>query len=109
MGSPAVAWRVAFSVDVCPSDCLNLVGLSQIATDPRLAALAKAQLGLDPEQLQAFEPGELDAFGGAMLKDETACGARTDCYWVAAVTDSETGKEKRRAYCRLKRTTQKKK
>jgi hypothetical protein len=43
------------------------------------------------------------------LKDETACGARTDCYWVAAVTDSETGKEKRRAYCRLKRTTQKKK
>lgn len=60
-------------VDVCPSDCLNLVGLSQIATDPRLAALAKAQLGLDPEQLQAFEPGELDAFGGAMLKDETAC------------------------------------
>lgn len=60
-------------VDVCPSDCLNLVGLSQIATDPRLLALARAQLGLDPEQLQGFEPGELDALGGAMLKDETAC------------------------------------
>lgn len=60
-------------VDVCPSDCLSLVGLSQIATDPRLSALAKAQLGLDPEQLQGFEPGELDALGGAMLKDETAC------------------------------------
>jgi hypothetical protein len=43
------------------------------------------------------------------LKDETACGARTNCYWVAAVTDSETGKQKRKAYCRLKRTTQKKK
>jgi len=43
------------------------------------------------------------------VKDETACGARTDCYWVAAVTDSKTGKEKRGAYCRIKRTTQKKK
>ncbi len=43
------------------------------------------------------------------LKDETACGARTDCNWVAAVTDSATGKEKRRAHCRLKRATQKKK
>ena len=42
------------------------------------------------------------------LKDKTACGARTDCYWVAAVTDA-TGKEKRGAYCRIKRTTQKKK
>jgi hypothetical protein len=42
------------------------------------------------------------------LKDKTACGARTDCYWVAAVTD-QTGKEKRRAYCRIKRTSQKKK
>jgi hypothetical protein len=41
------------------------------------------------------------------LKDETACGARTDCNWVAAVTDSSTGKEKRRAHCRLKRATQK--
>ncbi|HEX6899248.1 MAG TPA: FAD-dependent oxidoreductase [Thermoanaerobaculia bacterium] len=60
-------------VDVCPSDCLRLVGLSQIAADPRLAALAQAQLGLDTEELAAFEPGELDAFGGAMLKDETAC------------------------------------
>jgi formate dehydrogenase (NADP+) beta subunit len=60
-------------VDVCPSDCLNLVGLSQVATDPRLAALALAQLDLEAEQLQAFDPCELDALGGVMLKDETAC------------------------------------
>jgi NADPH-dependent glutamate synthase beta subunit-like oxidoreductase/ferredoxin len=60
-------------VDVCPSDCLNLVGLSQVATDPRLAALALAQLDLDAEQLQAFDQCELDALGGVMLKDETAC------------------------------------
>jgi ferredoxin len=66
-------------VDVCPSDCLHLVGLSQIATDPRLAALAQAQLGIEPEQLAAFEPYELDALGGAMLKDETACIRCTMC------------------------------
>jgi hypothetical protein len=42
------------------------------------------------------------------LKDESACGARTDCGWVAAVTDSKTGKEKRKAYCRRKPPSQKK-
>ncbi len=43
------------------------------------------------------------------LKDETACGARTDCNWVAAVTDSKTGKEKRKAYCRRAPAAAKKK
>ncbi len=60
-------------VDVCPDDCLHLVGLSQVAQDNRLATLAQAQLGLDPEALKQFEPAELDALGGVMLKDETAC------------------------------------
>jgi NADPH-dependent glutamate synthase beta subunit-like oxidoreductase/NAD-dependent dihydropyrimidine dehydrogenase PreA subunit len=66
-------------VDVCPSDCLQLVGLSQVAADARLGALAQAQLGLEPGQLDAFEPGELDALGGVMLKDETACIRCTMC------------------------------
>ncbi len=60
-------------VDVCPDDCLHLVGLSQVAQDPRLAVLAEAQLGIEPERLKAFDPVELDALGGVMLKDETAC------------------------------------
>ena len=34
------------------------------------------------------------------LKEELACKAREDCQWVAAVVDSKTGKEKRKAYCR---------
>ena len=34
------------------------------------------------------------------LKEELACKARDDCQWVAAVVDSKTGKEKRKAYCR---------
>jgi NADPH-dependent glutamate synthase beta subunit-like oxidoreductase/ferredoxin len=60
-------------VDVCPDDCLHLVGLSQVAQDPRLLALAQAQLGVAAEQLAAFDAAELDALGGVMLKDETAC------------------------------------
>ncbi len=60
-------------VDVCPDDCLHLVGLSQVASDERLMAMAEAQLGLDRAQLAKFEPQELDALGGVMLKDETAC------------------------------------
>ena len=30
-------------VDVCPDDCLHLVGLSQVASDPRLLTLAKSE------------------------------------------------------------------
>lgn len=60
-------------VDVCPDDCLTLVGLSQVAADERLRVMAESQLGITAEQLAAFEPFELDALGGVMLKDETAC------------------------------------
>ena len=60
-------------VDVCPDDCLYLVGLSQVASDPRLLAMAGEQLGITKETLAAFAPAELDALGGVMLKDETAC------------------------------------
>ena len=34
------------------------------------------------------------------IKEETGCRARDDCQWVAAVVDTKTGKEKRKAYCR---------
>jgi hypothetical protein len=36
------------------------------------------------------------------LKEEAACEAREDCTWVAAVVDSKSGKERRKAYCRAK-------
>ncbi len=60
-------------VDVCPDDCLHLVGLSQVAADPRLMALAQSQLGITAAQLETLEPAQLDDLGAAMLKDETAC------------------------------------
>jgi len=43
------------------------------------------------------------------LKDESGCGARTDCSWIAASINEKTKKETRRAYCRSKpKTTTKK-
>jgi hypothetical protein len=42
------------------------------------------------------------------LKDEFACRGRDDCQWVAAVIDSKTGKEKRKAYCGRKPAPKKK-
>jgi hypothetical protein len=42
------------------------------------------------------------------LKEEFACRARDDCSWVAAIVDSKTGKDKRKAYCRRKPASQKK-
>ena len=60
-------------VDVCPDDCLHLVGLAQVASNPELAALAEKQLGISNQDLHAYSPVELNRMGAVMLKDETAC------------------------------------
>ncbi len=60
-------------VDVCPLDCLHLVGLSQVAQSAELGALAERQLGLASADLAACDPTVLDEAGAVMLKDETAC------------------------------------
>lgn len=60
-------------VDVCPDDCLHLVGLAQVAANPEMAALAKRQLGISAQELSAYTPVELNRMGAVMLKDETAC------------------------------------
>jgi hypothetical protein len=71
-----------------------------------LLAASLANVSAQPAKAPA-QPAKAPAC--VTLKDETACGARTDCNWVAAVTDSKTGKEKRKAYCRRTPATQKKK
>ena len=43
------------------------------------------------------------------ITDNDACVAREDCSWVRASIDSKTGKEKRKAYCRVKPKTPPKK
>jgi hypothetical protein len=42
------------------------------------------------------------------LKDEFACRGRDDCQWNAAVLDTKTGKEKRKASCGPKPAAKKK-
>ena len=42
------------------------------------------------------------------LKDEFACRGRDDCQWNAAVVDSKTGKEKKKASCGRKPAAKKK-
>lgn len=36
------------------------------------------------------------------ISDEAKCKAEATCSWIAALTDSKTGKQKRKAYCRTK-------
>ena len=36
------------------------------------------------------------------ISDEAKCKADATCSWIAALTDSKTGKQKRKAYCRTK-------
>ena len=43
------------------------------------------------------------------VKEETACKANDSCRWIAAIMDSKTGKEKRKAYCRTQGKSTKKK
>jgi hypothetical protein len=36
------------------------------------------------------------------IADEAACKANATCTWIAAVMDKQTGKQKRKAYCKSK-------
>jgi hypothetical protein len=36
------------------------------------------------------------------IADEAACKANAACTWIAAVMDKQTGKQKRKAYCKSK-------
>ena len=61
-------------VDVCPTYCLALVPLTQIAADPRLEKVLVRRYGLDVARLGAEEgPAAVRATGSAMLKDEELC------------------------------------
>jgi hypothetical protein len=36
------------------------------------------------------------------IADEAACKANATCTWIAALMDKQTGKQKRKAYCKTK-------
>jgi len=61
-------------VDVCPTYCLALVPLTQIASDPRLEEALLRRYGVDTARLAAEEgPAAVREAGSAMLKDEELC------------------------------------
>ncbi|KAB2920762.1 MAG: hypothetical protein F9K29_00350 [Hyphomicrobiaceae bacterium] len=43
------------------------------------------------------------------ITEEAACKADATCSWIAALVDSKTGKQKRKAYCKTKPKPPKKK
>jgi hypothetical protein len=66
------------------------------------AAVIIAALVYGGVSAQERRTAEAKAAACNSLKDESACGGREDCSWVAASVDPKTNKEKRRAYCRSK-------
>ncbi|HTY58674.1 MAG TPA: FAD-dependent oxidoreductase [Bacteroidota bacterium] len=61
-------------VDVCPTYCLALVPLTQIASDARLEEVFVRRYGTDVARLAAEEgPAAVRSTGSAMLKDEELC------------------------------------
>jgi formate dehydrogenase beta subunit len=60
-------------VDVCPESLLRLVGLSCLVNDEHWMTAAAQNFGVNPEELRALTPEELDSFGAVMMKDETTC------------------------------------
>jgi len=60
--------------DVCPTSCLALVPLSEIALDPGLREAVKRRYGADPfEKAEAQGPDAVNELGSAMIKDEERC------------------------------------
>ena len=61
-------------VDVCPTYCLALVPLTQIALDPRMEELFVRRYGVNIARLADEEgPSAVRATGSAMIKDEELC------------------------------------
>lgn len=61
-------------VDVCPTYCLALVPLTQIASDARVEELFVQRYGMSMAQLAGEEgPSAVRAAGSAMIKDEELC------------------------------------
>ena len=64
------------------------------------AAIVFAALAYGGVSAQEKKKAEPKPAACNSLKEESACGARDDCSWIAASIDQKTQKEKRKAYCR---------
>ena len=63
-----------------------------------LGAAAQAQQKLP----QSSPPKATTKSACNQISDAAKCKAEATCSWIAALTDSKTGKQKRKAYCRTK-------
>ena len=67
-----------------------------------IAAAAQAQQKAPQTAASKAAPKAAAKSACNQISDEAKCKAETTCSWIAALTDSKTGKQKRKAYCRTK-------
>jgi hypothetical protein len=72
--------------------------LSILAAALSLGAAAQAQ----QKSPQSSPPKGAMKSACNQISDAAKCKAEATCSWIAALTDSKTGKQKRKAYCRTK-------
>jgi hypothetical protein len=105
------AWPCAALVGLAPpsmrkTDTLRL-SLSQFGWTLKLSILAAALVLGTAAPAQQKSPQSSPAKATTksacnQISDAAKCKADATCSWIAALTDSKTGKQKRKAYCRTK-------
>ena len=85
---------------------LRLMLLS-FAAAALLSAAAQAQKAPEsaappPKAAPAKTPQTKVKSACNQISDEAKCKADATCSWIAALSDSKTGKQKRKAYCKSK-------
>ena len=75
----------------------NLLNRSLAIGAVAIVFAALAYGGVSAEEKAAPKPAACKS-----MKAEADCTGRDDCNWVQASVDKKTGKEKRKAYCRVK-------
>lgn len=71
--------------------------LSVLAAALLLGPAAQAQ-----QKSSQSSPAKAGKSACNQIGDESKCRADATCSWIGALTDSKTGKQKRKAYCRTK-------
>jgi hypothetical protein len=71
------------------------------------AAIATLMLFVSAANAQQKAPEKAEPAAKAKsacnaIADEAACKANATCAWIAAVMDKQSGKQKRKAYCKSK-------
>jgi NADPH-dependent glutamate synthase beta subunit-like oxidoreductase len=60
-------------VDVCPQDLIRLTSIAELCRTSEGRDWVAGLAGVPPAELATFDPQQLEAMGGVMLKDEASC------------------------------------